>query len=163
MDVFPLMLCCLVALHSLIGVVRGSSYRHPQTGRYIPTAEVRHAPDPATGKTVPYILEEPSATAGAEVGVIGRDAATGRVMRALESQLEKMSKSKYNGVEPAIVLRQFGADTARLFMLSSAVTEKELDWNPRALLGMQAVGLCVRSFCCCCFCVDLTCDFVCSV
>ena len=33
---------------------------------------------------------------------------------------EKMSKSKYNGVEPREVMREWGADTIRLFMLFKA-------------------------------------------
>ena len=35
----------------------------------------------------------------------------------MEVRWEKMSKSKHNGVEPADVVRRFGADTVRLFVL----------------------------------------------
>ncbi|MBC7882437.1 MAG: leucine--tRNA ligase, partial [Anaerolineae bacterium] len=40
--------------------------------------------------------------------------------KKLDVVMEKMSKSKYNGVDPLSVLSQFGADTGRLFILFKA-------------------------------------------
>tara|TARA_Y100000590_G_scaffold169214_1_gene193844 strand:+ start:1960 stop:4470 length:2511 start_codon:yes stop_codon:yes gene_type:complete len=48
---------------------------------------------------------------------------------------EKMSKSKKNVVDPDQILNQFGADTARLFMLSDSPPEKDLEWTDTGIKG----------------------------
>ncbi len=48
---------------------------------------------------------------------------------------EKMSKSKYNGVEPQAVLGKYGADTARMFILFKAPPEKDLEWDDADVEG----------------------------
>ncbi len=47
----------------------------------------------------------------------------------------KMSKSKGNTVEPDEIIKMFGADTVRLFILFTAPPQKELEWNPKAVEG----------------------------
>ncbi len=47
----------------------------------------------------------------------------------------KMSKSKGNIVEPDTIITQFGADTARLFILFASPPQKELEWNDNAVEG----------------------------
>ncbi len=42
---------------------------------------------------------------------------------------EKMSKSKGNVVKPEKIIEEFGADTARYFILSAAGPRKELEWS----------------------------------
>ncbi len=42
---------------------------------------------------------------------------------------EKMSKSKGNGIDPLEIINSYSADTARLFILSAASPQSELDWN----------------------------------
>jgi leucyl-tRNA synthetase len=41
---------------------------------------------------------------------------------------EKMSKSKKNVIEPSNIIRAYGADTARLFMLSDSPVSRDLEW-----------------------------------
>ena len=48
---------------------------------------------------------------------------------------EKMSKSKKNVVDPDSILKNFGADTARLFMLSDSPPEKDLEWTDTGIKG----------------------------
>ena len=48
---------------------------------------------------------------------------------------EKMSKSKQNVVDPNDLMRDYGADTARLFMLFAAPPEQDLEWNDRGIDG----------------------------
>jgi leucyl-tRNA synthetase len=47
-----------------------------------------------------------------------------------------MSKSKGNIVDPDEIVLDFGADTARMFILFAAPPEKELDWDEAAVAGM---------------------------
>jgi len=42
---------------------------------------------------------------------------------------EKMSKSKKNIVDPMSITNTYGADTARLFMMSDSPPERDLDWS----------------------------------
>ncbi len=49
----------------------------------------------------------------------------------------KMSKSKLNVVDPAEIIEQYGADTARLFMLSDSPPERDLDWSDAGLRGAR--------------------------
>lgn len=48
---------------------------------------------------------------------------------------EKMSKSKKNVVDPAIIIDAYGADTARLFMLSDSPPDRDLDWTDSGIDG----------------------------
>ena len=48
---------------------------------------------------------------------------------------EVMSKSKGNIVDPDNIIKKYGADTLRLFILFAAPPETELDWNERAMEG----------------------------
>jgi leucyl-tRNA synthetase len=47
----------------------------------------------------------------------------------------KMSKSKGNTVDPDAIIEQYGADTARLFILFAAPPTQELEWNDSAVEG----------------------------
>lgn len=47
----------------------------------------------------------------------------------------KMSKSKGNVVSPEDIINQYGADTARMFILFAAPPEKDLEWNDQAVEG----------------------------
>ena len=47
----------------------------------------------------------------------------------------KMSKSKGNVVDPDDILKKFGADTARLFILFASPPEKELEWSDQGVEG----------------------------
>ncbi len=47
----------------------------------------------------------------------------------------KMSKTKGNVVSPEDIIKKFGADTARLFILFAAPPERDLEWNDTAVEG----------------------------
>lgn len=88
------------------GMVQGVTYKNPTTGKYVVPSLV----DPADPK----------------------DPDTGD---RLEVFYEKMSKSKYNGVDPEEVLAKYGADTARMFILFKAPPEKDLEWDDADVEG----------------------------
>jgi len=68
-------------------------------------------------------------------------------------RVEKMSKSKNNGIDPGYIIAQYGADTARLFMLSDSPPERDFEWSDAGVegaykylsrlwkLGQRAIGL----------------------
>ena len=50
-------------------------------------------------------------------------------------RVEKMSKSKRNVVDPELIIKTYGADTARLFMLSDSPPERDLEWTESGVEG----------------------------
>ncbi|XP_064604545.1 probable leucine--tRNA ligase, mitochondrial [Liolophura sinensis] len=91
------------------GMVMGQSYQVKSTGKYLALDEV--------------VIEGESVTekgTGAPVVV----------------QWEKMSKSKYNGVDPQDVLKEFGCDTTRLCILSNVAPKSDRHWSPQAFVGI---------------------------
>jgi leucyl-tRNA synthetase len=67
--------------------------------------------------------------------------AGGNVVRASDKspvevgRSEKMSKSKKNVVDPDQIIRDYGADTARWFMLSDSPPERDLEWTEAGVTG----------------------------
>lgn len=55
----------------------------------------------------------------------------------LKSQIDKMSKSKLNGVSPDEVIEEFGADSMRLYELFMGPLEKEKVWSTDAVTGQR--------------------------
>ncbi|MGV3469312.1 leucine--tRNA ligase [Limnobacter sp.] len=49
--------------------------------------------------------------------------------------VEKMSKSKNNGIDPQALIDQYGADTARLFTMFAAPPEQSLEWSDSGVEG----------------------------
>ncbi|MEO0367457.1 MAG: class I tRNA ligase family protein, partial [Pseudomonadota bacterium] len=49
--------------------------------------------------------------------------------------IEKMSKSKNNGVDPQQMIDKYGADTVRLFTMFAAPPDQSLEWNDDAIAG----------------------------
>jgi len=48
---------------------------------------------------------------------------------------EKMAKSKNNGVDPQAIIDQYGADTARLFIMFAAPPDQQLEWSDAGVEG----------------------------
>ena len=49
--------------------------------------------------------------------------------------VEKMSKSKKNVIDPANIIEQYGADTARWFILSDSPPERDIEWTEAGAEG----------------------------
>lgn len=60
-----------------------------------------------------------------------------RTGEELRSQIDKMSKSKLNGVTPDDVIQDFGADSLRLYEMFMGPLEKEKVWNSDAVSGCR--------------------------
>ncbi|WP_457675858.1 leucine--tRNA ligase [Thiolapillus sp.] len=68
----------------------------------------------------------------------------GRVLRAVlksdglpvkHGGVEKMSKSKNNGVDPQLLIDRYGADTARLYTMFTAPPDQSLEWSDEGVEG----------------------------
>jgi len=67
-------------------------------------------------------------TAGGLADALGRPVITGRT--------EKMSKSKKNVVGLEAIVDTYGADTARLYLLSDSPPERDLEWTDTGIEGI---------------------------
>ncbi|MDZ4203041.1 MAG: leucine--tRNA ligase [Gallionella sp.] len=75
-----------------------------------------------------------------DVATDERGRPTGAVLKAdgqpvVIGGTEKMSKSKNNGVDPQAIIDEFGADTARLFMMFAAPPDQSLEWSDAGVEG----------------------------
>jgi leucyl-tRNA synthetase len=66
-------------------------------------------------------------------GAEARHVETGRPVSVGRS--ESMSKSKRNVVDPETIIETYGADTARLFMMSDSPPERDLEWTEAGIEG----------------------------
>lgn len=55
----------------------------------------------------------------------------------LKSQIDKMSKSKLNGVTPDDIIEEYGADALRMYEMFMGPLEKEKVWNTDAVNGTR--------------------------
>ena len=56
-------------------------------------------------------------------------------IEVLKGPIESMSKSKKNVVDPENIINEYGADTARLFMLSDSPPERDINWSLSGING----------------------------
>jgi leucyl-tRNA synthetase len=94
------------------GMVHGRTYSDPSTGRFLKPDEVE-LPTPSTPAKIKATGENPKAS------------------------FEKMSKSKYNGVDPSSCINKYGADVTRAHMLFSAPESEVLEWDEARIGGMS--------------------------
>jgi leucyl-tRNA synthetase len=55
--------------------------------------------------------------------------------RVSAGNIEKMSKSKKNVIDPTEIIELYGADTARWFMLSDSPPERDLEWTEKGVVS----------------------------
>jgi leucyl-tRNA synthetase len=89
---------------------------------------------PASGRVVYY------SPADVDVQLDEKGARVGALLREDGQPVESggigtMSKSKGNGVDPQSLVEQYGADTARLFMMFAAPPEQSLEWSDEGVEG----------------------------
>lgn len=89
------------------GMVQSAAYKNSITGKYISPTDIKDITNP----------KDPNDNS------------------KLEVLFEKMSKSKYNGIDPESVIKKYGADTARMFILFKAPPEKDLEWGDSDVEG----------------------------
>ncbi|MEJ7847227.1 MAG: leucine--tRNA ligase [Pyrinomonadaceae bacterium] len=88
--------------------------------------------DDESGKRVYYPASNVTVERDAKGKVIGARSTDGI---SLKWAIERMSKSKGNGVDPDEMIDIYGADAARLFILFAAPIENELVWNESGIEG----------------------------
>jgi leucyl-tRNA synthetase len=79
--------------------------------------------------------------ADVEVQRDDRGRVTGAALRADGGQvhvggIEKMSKSRNNGVDPQAMIARYGVDTVRMFSMFAAPPDQSLEWNEAGVEGM---------------------------
>ncbi len=114
------------------GMVQGLTYKNPETDKFVLAENVES-------------LEEEN-----EKGEMVTTYYDKQNKAKLSLVYEKMSKSKFNGVDPKDVLSDYGADTARMFILFKAPPEKDLEWQEADVEGqyrfLNRVWLLVNEF-----------------
>jgi leucyl-tRNA synthetase len=88
--------------------------------------------DDSTGKRVYYIPDEVTVERDGKGKIIS---AVSKDRKPLKHAIERMSKSKGNGVDPDEMVDIYGADATRLFVLFAAPVENELVWNEAGIEG----------------------------
>lgn len=94
------------------GMVQGKTYKDPSNGRFLKPDEL--VIDPSCSS-------DPIIAASGEAPVVS---------------YEKMSKSKYNGVDPSEFISKYGADATRAHMLFQAPVSDELNWDEDKISGV---------------------------
>ncbi len=99
------------------GMVVAETFYREKNGKttYFAPADVEMSHD-AKGKVT-----------GAKLNTDGKPVEVGRV--------EKMSKSKNNGVDPQAMIDRYGADTVRLYMMFTSPPDQKLEWSDAAVEG----------------------------
>lgn len=93
------------------GMVHGKTYSDPETGRFLKPEEV-NLDDPLSPKII-------------------------RTGQKANISWEKMSKSKYNGVDPTNCITKYGADATRAHILFQAPVSEVLEWDEERIVGIQ--------------------------
>ncbi len=96
------------------GMVVGESFYSKSRESYVPPDEVKIVRD-EKGKVIEAKLKSDDST--------------------VKVAVEKMSKSKYNGVDPNDMVAIYGADAVRIFALFAAPVENELVWQETGIDG----------------------------
>jgi leucyl-tRNA synthetase len=92
------------------GMVHGKTYSDPTTGRFLRSDEVD-----LTVSSTPVII-----STGEKANV----------------SFEKMSKSKYNGVDPTSCIEKYSADATRAHILFQAPVSEVLEWDEEKITGI---------------------------
>ena len=104
------------------GMVVDWSYQHPETYEYFSPKEVVWDES---------ITDQPHVGPSDKKGV----AVSPKDGVPLNVQIEKMGKSKKNGVSPDEMSKLYGADTLRLFVLFASPPEKDVEWSETGVKG----------------------------
>jgi leucyl-tRNA synthetase len=88
--------------------------------------------DDETGKRIYYPVEDVDVSRDAKGKIVEARSKVGKV---LKHAIERMSKSKGNGVDPDEMVDIYGADATRLFVMFAAPIENELVWNEAGIEG----------------------------
>ena len=73
----------------------------------------------------------PDEVVKADIGFLHKESG----LRVSQGKVEKMSKSKKNVVDLDSILKEYGADTIRLFILSDSPPERDLEWSESGVDG----------------------------
>ena len=93
------------------GMVHGKTFSDPSTGRFLRPSELD--------------LTDPSSPSIRNTQVVPN------------ISFEKMSKSKYNGVDPTTCVFKYGADATRAHVLFSAPVSEVLEWDESKIVGIH--------------------------
>ena len=116
------------------GMVVGETFFDDSSGKrvYFPPDKVSVERD-VKGRITSATVSEPGAIATGSPDPT--EPAAGTTASPLKFAVERMSKSKGNGVDPDEMVDIYGADAARLFVMFAAPIDNELVWNEAGIEG----------------------------
>lgn len=106
------------------GMICHETYKDRKTGKWLTPDEANDLAKARISQAPLQAGESPSERAGIEVGLPYE-----------KGRSEKMSKSKKNTVDPKHIIETYGADTARLFMMSDSPPDRDLEWTDAGIDG----------------------------
>ncbi|KAM7122461.1 leucine--tRNA ligase, mitochondrial isoform 3-T3 [Ciconia maguari] len=77
-----------------------------------------------------------------EVDLTGTEPVYLKTGEKLQVAWEKMSKSKHNGIDPEEVVKEYGIDTLRLYILFAAPPEQDILWDAKSLDSFIVTEIC---------------------
>lgn len=112
-----------------------NKYSHEKTQKKYPVASNYRILTESLFEKIKTKIKDPNHL-GSLVDNFGISSMSGEIFVYLDAEVEKMSKSKYNVVNPDDICAEYGADTLRLYEMFLGPLEQSKPWNTNGIEGV---------------------------